>query len=331
MATTAALLQIQIAAETAKARAELLRLQKQLQGVDKTTATATTRTSNLGKASSRAGSMLKTAAISAGSAALAYVSISQARTAITTTQDLAKTTAGLNRNLGLTTKAASRWGTVAKSRDVDSRALTMSFTTLARRITDVSKGSETAIDSFKDIGISEKDLQKTGGDFNKQLFLIADAFGEAGGGAVRQQAAQKLLGRGYRDLLPLFAEGTKGLKEQQAWADKYGTTLNQKTVKEQMALVSAQRESKVAWMGIQVAFTEALTPALEKANRQFQRIANIIGSDKLTNAEKFEKLGNIIGKWADVALDAFVAVIPKLIEKAGEAAPRIAGALPRGS
>ena len=330
MATTAALLQIQVDAETGKATLALKKLDKQLTGIDKTTATATTRTSSLGKASSKAGTTMRRAAGAAASAALAYLSISQAKSAVTTTQDLAKTTAGLNRNLGLSTKQASRWGVVAKARDIDAKALTMSFTTLSRRITDAAKGSDTAVDSFKDIGVTQRDLKKTGGDFNQQLLVIANAFGEAEGGAVRQQAAQKLLGRGYQTLLPLFAEGAEGLKEQQAWADKYGATLGGKTVKEQMALVNAQRESKVAMLGLQVSFTEALTPALEVANRQFQKIAKILGSDKLTNAEKFEKVGRIIGKWADKALDAFVAVLPKLVEKAGEAAPRIAKAFIEG-
>ena len=44
---------------------------------------------------------------------------------------------------------------------------------------------------------------------------LADAFGEAAGGAKRQASAQQLLGRGYATILPLFADGAKGLKEQQ--------------------------------------------------------------------------------------------------------------------
>ena len=219
---------------------------------------------------------------------------------------------------------------MAKARDIDAKALTMSFTTLSRRITDAAKGSETAVDSFKDIGVTQKELKQTGGDFNQQLLVIANAFGEAEGGAVRQQAAQKLLGRGYQTLLPMFADGAEGLKEQQKWADKYGATLGGKTVKEQMALVNAQRESKVAMLGLQVSFTEALTPALMEANQQFQKISQIIGSDKLTKGEKLEKVGKIIAGWADDALDAFVKVLPTMVEKAGEMAPKIAGAFIKG-
>ena len=90
----------------------------------------------------------------------------------------------------------------------------------------------------------------------------------------------------------------RGLKEQQIWADKYGTTLNQKTLKAQMDLVSAQRETKVAWLGLQVAFAKFVTPALEKANEQFQQIAAIMADDKLTDAEKWKRIGGIIEKWA---------------------------------
>ena len=73
--TTAAMLQIQVMAETTKAALSLKKLDKQLTGIDKTTATATTRTSNLGKVSGRASGALRSAAKSAGYAALAYLSI----------------------------------------------------------------------------------------------------------------------------------------------------------------------------------------------------------------------------------------------------------------
>jgi hypothetical protein len=330
-------IEVNVSTDTRRAMSSLSRYDKALRATDATTATATTRTSQLGNASRTTASRLGSAARWAGSAAAAYLTIGQAKSAITTTQDLAKTTAGLNRNLGFTVEQGSRWAAVAKSRDIDAKALTMSFTVLSRRLVAASQGiregggaAETAMKPFEQLGLTQKDVVEGAQDIESFMPKLADAFGKAEGGARRQASAQQLLGRGYATIVPMFADGAKGLEEQQKWADKYGTTLNQKTIDAQMKLVSAQRESKVAWVGLQMTFAQLVTPALQKANRQFQRLSAIMANDKLTNAEKWEKVGKLIGKWADKALQVFVNILPKLVEKAGEWAPKIAAALVEG-
>ncbi len=314
-----------------KVAAEIPALQRRFQGLSTSQSRSTQTTSRLSRATSGLGGTLARAAGAAAGAAAAYVSISQAKAAIDTTEGLAKASQGLSRNLGLSVKEASRWGAVAIARDIDTKSLTMSFTTLSRQLVDASRGSETAIQSFKDIGVSQRDLKQTNGDFTKQLLAVADGFGEAEGGALRQQAAQKLLGRGYQTLLPLFAEGSKSLQEQLHWADEYGVTLNKRTIGPINDLISAQRESKEAWLGIQVTFTQMVAPALEVANRKFQSLARVMGNDKLTNAEKFQKIAEKVGHWATVAKDAFIEdALPKIVEGVGRSAPEIAKALVQG-
>jgi len=337
MATPAAILETIVKANTAPATRELRQYDSYLRRVDKSSVSTTARTRTLGKATGAVGSRMASAARYAAGAALAYVSIAQAKTAVTTTQDLAKTTAGLNRNLGFTVKEGSRWASVAKSRDIDAKALTMSFTTLSRRVVEAGHAiregggaAESAMVPFTRLGLSQRDVLSGSKDLDSFLPKLADSFGKAEGGAKRQASAQQLLGRGYATILPLFADGAEGLKEQQKWADKYGTTLNEKTLKAQMDLVSAQRETKVAWLGIQVTFAKFVTPALEKANDEFQKIAAIMADDKLTSDEKWKQVGEIIMKWATKAKDAFIEILPKLVEAAGKAAPEIAGAFVKG-
>lgn len=313
-----------------KVAAEIPALQRRFQGLSTSQSRSTQTTSRLSRATAGLGGTLARAAGAAAGAAAAYLSISQAKAAIDTTEGLAKASQGLSRNLGLSVKEASRWGAVAIARDIDTKSLTMSFTTLSRQLVDASRGSDTAQQSFADIGVTQRELRQTNGDFTKQLLLVADGFGKAEGGAIRQQAAQKLLGRGYQALLPLFAEGSKSLEEQLHWADEYGVTLNKRTIGPINDLISAQRESKEAWLGIQVTFTQMVAPALEVAHEKFQSLARIMGNDKLTDAEKFRKAGDKIARWAGEARDAFIGILPKLVEKAGETGPKIAVALAKG-
>jgi hypothetical protein len=337
MASPAAILDVVLDANTTRARSELRRFDSALRRTDASTASATVRTSTLGRATNTVGTRLRSAAGYAASAAAAYLSISQAKAAITTTQDLAKTTAGLNRNLGLSVKEGSRWAAVAKSRDIDAKSLTMSFTILSRRVVDAAHAiregggaAETAMVPFTRLGLSQDDVVKGSKDLASFLPRLADAFGEAEGGAKRQASAQQLLGRGYATIIPLFADGAKGLREQQHWADEYGATLNEKTLKAQMKLVQLQRESKVAWVGLQGVFARAVTPALKTVNEEFQKIARIMASDELTNAEKFRRVGEIFAKWGQAAFDAFIGIFPKLVEEIGERAPAVAAAFVKG-
>lgn len=275
------------------------------------------------------GSMLTAAKYAAGAAA-AYISIGQAKDAIETTQDLAKTTAGLHRNLGLSNREGSRWAAIAKSRDIDTKSLNLSFTTLSRRLQDARDATSDQAAQLHELGLSQKDIEAANKDFSGGILNVADAFGNLEGGTKRQALAQQLLGRGYQSILPLFSEGSKSLKEQEHWADKYGATLSGKTVKAQMEAVNSARESKVAMLGLKTSFTTAVTPALEDAEKKFQGLAAIMADDKLSDAEKFHKIGNRIGNWADDAEEAFVEILPDIAEHAGEAAPRIAKALVEG-
>lgn len=330
MATTAAVLQVMVEANTRAALGDLARFNTALKRTDKTSVTATTRTSALGRASKSASGHIASAAKAATGAALAYVSISQAKDAVTVTQNLAQASEVLSRNLGLNVKQASRWASVAQTRDISTKQLNASFTTLAQRLTDVHNRVDGSIDDFKALGITQRDLKKDGDNFNKTLLTVSDGLDKAKGGAERQAAAAALLGRGYQTLVPIIGQGSDALREQLRLGDKYGSTMGKNAVDSTNRLTSSLRESQRAWQGLQVTFTEAITPALKTANEQFQHLSAILANDNLTDTQKFQKVGDIIGEWADKALDAFIAVLPQIIARAGEAAPKIAKAFVEG-
>ena len=264
------------------------------------------------------GSALKTAAIAAGGAALAYVSVAQAKAAIQTTQDLALATAGLNRNLGIATVEASRWAAVTRARGIDSKTLTMSFTSVARALEGVKTGSESARAPFEALGISQKELTATGGNFTKQILLIADGLGKAEGSSTRQAAAQKLLGRGYRDLLPMFTEGSKGLQEQLRWADEFGATLGKDTVGAMADFTTAQRKTKVAMMGLQITFAKYATPAITDALGWVQKFVKVLNDPSLSKADRLSAVRKQFRDLADDVLGVLSDLGPEIAQAAGQ-------------
>lgn len=294
----------------------------------------TGRMSRSARAGSRAtaglGSAFRAAALAAGGAAAAYISVAQARQAITTTQELALTTSGLNRNLGIATKEASRWAAVTRARGVDSKTLTMSFTALSRAIEGTKTGSESALRPFQALGISQKELAATGGNFSKQVLLIADALGKAEGSSVRQNAAQKLLGKGFRDILPMFSEGAKGLQENLKWADEFGATMGNGTVNAMKDFTTAQRRGRVAIMGLQIAFARFATPAITEAINGLGEFAAVLNDPSLTKAQKLARLRQEFESLQARVISVIGDLVPIVAQSAGEIGVALAQGIAKG-
>ena len=282
------------------------------------------------RATAALGATLRRAALAAGGAAAAYLSITQAQRAITTTQELALTTAGLNRNLGLATKEASRWAAVTRARGVDSKTLIMSFTSLSRAIDGVKTGSEAARRPFDSLGISQQELAATSGSFRDQILLVADALGDAEGSSQRQAAAAKLLGRGYRDILPLFTEGSKGLQEQLRWADEFGAAMGDRTVDAMGDFTTAQRRGRVAVMGLQIAFAKFATPAITEAIEGLGQLAAVLNSPDLSKAEKLARLREEFGRLQDRVISLINDLVPIVAQSAGEIGVALAKGIGKG-
>lgn len=200
----------------------------------------------------------------AGLAGVGIAAVYELKRATQTTEELGLATAGLNRNLFDNITASSEWAAVARARDIDTRSLNMSFTTLSRNLVDLKKGSTTAKSSFGLLGLTQKDLAAANGDFNESLLIVADAFGKAKAGAKRQAAAQKLLGRGYQTILPLFAEGRDSLEQQTSWAKRFGNTMGIRTKDDLARFRREQIKAKLAMQGFEVLIGTKVVPVLTK-------------------------------------------------------------------
>lgn len=215
------------------------------------------------------GAGLKRAAGAAAGMAAGFASIHAAKDAVDTTEELGHATLKLHKNFGLSIQSASEFAAVMKARGVDAKQGAQAFKTLASQVSGAEQGSKGAIGTFKLLGISVGQLK--GKDFAQQLALVSDGLKNAGPGVDKVTAASKLLGRGWQSLTPLLAGGSAALQRQLELADKYGATLGGKTVKEVERMVAAQREQKLAMLGIQVSLGSLLLPLFTKATQSFSR------------------------------------------------------------
>lgn len=219
--------------------------------------------SHNGIAGSFAG-MARRAAGAAVAVAAAYASIEGAKKATEATEELAHTTLTLSKNFGLSVKTASEWGAQAKARGLDSNKLTVGFKTLSTAIRGANDGSKANVAVFKELGISTDDLKTHGDDLQSMLGRVSDGLQKLPPGTEKAALQAKLFGRSWQTLAPLLRDGSKNMNDQLGLADKYGAVFSGKTVKGVEDLIAAQRRSKLATLGLQVAFGTLLAPALTK-------------------------------------------------------------------
>lgn len=295
-----------------EAAVEAEAVSKEVSGLGDSTTVASVKAkkggSVIGSVFSRLGTVVKAGAL-AGVAAIGALAW-KIKDAVGASEELAKTTAGLHRNLGLTNAAASRWGVIAEARGIDTTSLNMGFTTLSKQVVAAKKGGDAYDATFGKLGITHKQVADGTKNFTGLVMNLADAFGRAKGSAERQAAASTLLGRGYRTLLPLFASGSKSLREQLGWADKYGATMGRGDVKETMELVQAQRELKVASIGLDEQLARVVIPTLVKLLPTVMSVVGGIGhfiagmDDGEGAGGKFASAVGSVAKYVGVAVGA---------------------------
>lgn len=204
--------------------------------------------------------------LAGGAAAVggAFIGFHAAETAVHATETLGHAALLLHRAFGLNEADAVRWAAQANVRGIATKALGMSFNTLSRQTQSAVGGSKSATETFRSMGISTRELHGHANNLSWILSRVSDGLHRLPAGTQRAATAQRLFGRGWQALLPLLSEGSKKMREQLLLADKYGVTFHGHTVKSLHELIQAQRESKMATLGLQVAFGTQLAPVLTK-------------------------------------------------------------------
>jgi hypothetical protein len=194
----------------------------------------------------------------------AFLSIKGAKDAVGATETLAKSTLTLSKSFGLATHEASQWAAVAQARGTDGKALTMGFKALSTAVHNASEGSKQQVKTFRELGISHKALAANGNDLHWVLRQVSDGLAKMPAGTEKSALSAKLFGRTWTSIAPLIREGSDAMDKQLQVADKYGATFTDKGAKGLQDFIKAQRESKLATLGLQVAFGTQVAPALTK-------------------------------------------------------------------
>ena len=136
---------------------------------------------------------------------------------------------------------------------------------LSATIFDAGLGLKTATDAFDGIGVSAAQLK--GLSPEDQFNTIAAALSKVEDASTRSALAQKLFGRAGTELLPLFAQGEKGIEALRMQAQKLGVVFSQDAANSAADFKDAQNELKSALSGVFFTLGKEVVPVLAKFAR----------------------------------------------------------------
>lgn len=133
---------------------------------------------------------------------------------------------------------------------------------MSKTIVDASEGMATYVRSFDRIGLSAEELMKLSPE--QQFDTIAKAIAGLESPTLRAATAQEIFGRAGTQLLPLFAEGEKGLEALRQKARDMGIVFDQEAANKAAKLNDAMGTLKESFKGVMFSIADKLVPAITK-------------------------------------------------------------------
>jgi hypothetical protein len=195
---------------------------------------------------------------------VAYGAVRAVKASVESTSQMVIQATAMNKVMGMNTNTALQWVAVAQAHGIASRQLSMGFKTLGTQVEHATAGTKASVTAFKTLGITHAQLAAHSHDLSGMLGLVADQLNKMPGGATKTAIAAQLLGRSYVGLIPILAEGSKGMAEQRKQAAAYGITLGGNPLQNLQKLHEASINLKIAQTGLEFQLAEHVAPAMIK-------------------------------------------------------------------
>jgi len=191
--------------------------------------------------------------------------------------------AKMAKRTGLSVEALSELRFVASQTGTSLEALETGLRRMQRSIYDAGRGLSTQTDALADLGLKYKDLKGLAPE--RQFKLLADAISRVEDPTRKAALAQALFGRAGTQLLPMFAQGAKGIETLQKEARRLGLTMSSEDAKAAEDFTDALDSLwKVVKMGV-FRVGAALAPVLQDIAETITGVATKVGEWIQANRE----------------------------------------------
>jgi hypothetical protein len=193
---------------------------------------------------------------------------------VTSSIDAADATAKLSRSVGMTTEELSKLTYAADLSGVAQQELGSSLAKLAKVAVDAAGGGKQGAEAFDAIGVSVRDANGAVKPMSGLLEEIADKFASYEDGATKTALAQEFFGKSGAKLIPLLNNGSKGLADLTAEADRLGLTLTDSAGKSAEQFNDNLTRLKKSGEGLGLQIAQRLLPLMETLTNSLFSSAN---------------------------------------------------------
>jgi hypothetical protein len=177
--------------------------------------------------------------------------------------DLGERMAKLSQSAGITVENLSALNYAARLANVDLDSLAKMVGRLSRNMLEAQTGTGDARDAFVALGISVKDSSGNLLSSDRVMALVADKFAGMEDGAGKTALAMKIFGKAGAEIIPMLNQGSAGLEQMRAEAEKLGLVMSTETAQQMERINDNFKRLKLSTMGIAINIMDHLSPTLE--------------------------------------------------------------------
>lgn len=180
-------------------------------------------------------------------------------------------TAKLSDRLGISTEGLVALQQAAKIGGVETETLNKSMEIFSRRLGEVTMGVGEAKNALDKLGISSDDL--VGKSMDEAIYIVADAINKLETQSEKAAVANYLFGRSGQQLLNMFSEGSRGLKDYREEVDRLSLSFSRVDAAKVEAANDAMGRMRDVFTGVFRTVTIELAPYIESFAEWFTEAA----------------------------------------------------------
>jgi len=231
-----------------------------------------------------------------------------------------------SKTTGISAENMSKLHFAAQMTGTSYDSLTTGLTRFASTVVKANQGNAQAMQSFLALGISQEQVKAGEKDLNGLLMVVADRFHQLGSRVLQTAEARELFSRGGPELVKLLSQGSAGLREMGAEAEKLGLVIGAKDVaanneyKASIHMIKAEIEGFVMTIGKEVlpAMTGALADMLGLVLGVGEALKHANWTDYLTLGAKTLVMAGAYGREEADRLKVKIAELAKSLAKFGD-------------
>ena len=181
-----------------------------------------------------------------------------------------------SQQLGLGVEELQEWRFAAGLAGVGGEEMSNSLGRLQKNAFEASKGNKTLAEDFKRLGVNVKDADGNLKNADTLLTEMSDGFQGLDNDSEKVALSLNLMGRTGRKLLPLFKDGSVGIKKMREEAQSLGGVMDQDLINATVKLTDDQFRAQQAWQGVKNDIAGAVIPIFIKWSNAMVSVAKAV-------------------------------------------------------